>query len=553
MMKATDLMVECLENEGVQYIFGIPGEENIDFVHSLASSDQIQFVAVRHEQGAAFMADVYGRLTGKAGVCLATLGPGATNLLTGIGDANLDHAPVVAITGQAGLERMHKESHQYIDVVAMFKPVTKWSIQVKRPETIPEIVRKAFKLAEMEKPGAVHIELPEDMAADDIDKKALPKTELPRTVPSAESMKKALELIAASKKPFIIAGNGVIRQQASKELQAFVESLKAPVAHTFMAKGVLPPDHPLNMYTVGLQMKDYVLCGIHEADLIIAVGYDFVEYLPIYWNENDPKPIIHLDTLPAEVDEHYPVAAELVGDIQSALGYLTEHHKGAKEWMPGGELHQKLKQELAQINEEASIHLEDGGVRIKLKTVLDEVSKNASDNTIVISDVGAHKLWIARNYQPKLPNRVVISNGFASMGIAVPGAIGAKIACPDDPVICITGDGGFLMNGVEIETAKRLGIAFTILLLNDSKYGLIDWKLKNRFDASYGVEFENPDFVRFAESFGIVGMRVSHVTELEAALKKALSMKEIVLVEIPVDSEENLKLSQHLGKLVCRQ
>ncbi|MDF2680784.1 MAG: acetolactate synthase [Brevibacillus sp.] len=553
MMKATDLMVECLENEGVQYIFGIPGEENIDLVHSLASSDQIQFVAVRHEQGAAFMADVYGRLTGKAGVCLATLGPGATNLLTGIGDANLDHAPVVAITGQAGLERMHKESHQYIDVVAMFKPVTKWSIQVKRPETIPEIVRKAFKLAEMEKPGAVHIELPEDMAADDIEKKTLPKTELPRSVPSVNSMKKALELIAASQKPFIIAGNGVLRQQASKELQAFAESLKVPVAHTFMAKGVLPPDHPLNMYTVGLQMKDYVLCGIHEADLIIAIGYDFVEYLPIYWNENNLTPIIHIDTLPAEVDEHYPVVAELVGDIQAALGYLTDHHKGTKEWMPKGELHQKLKKELAQINEEDSTHSEDGGVRIKPKTILDEVAKIASENTIVISDVGAHKLWIARNYQPKLPNRVVISNGFASMGIAVPGAIGAKIACPDDPVICITGDGGFLMNAVEMETAKRLGIAFTILLLNDSKYGLIDWKLKNRFDASYGVEFENPDFVHFAESFGIVGMRVNHVTELEAALKKALSMKEIVLLEIPVDSSENLKLSQHLGKLVCRQ
>lgn len=551
-MKATDLMVKCLENEGVQYIFGIPGEENIDLVHSLASSDQIQFVAVRHEQGAAFMADVYGRLTGKAGVCLATLGPGATNLLTGIGDANLDHAPVVAITGQAGLERMHKESHQYIDVVAMFEPVTKWSIQIKRPQTIPEIVRKAFKLAEMEKPGAVHIELPEDMAADDIEAKVLPKTPLPVSVPCETSMKQALELIEKSQKPFIIAGNGVLRRQASKELQAFAEALKAPVTHTFMAKGVLPPDHPLNMYTVGLQMKDYVLCGLHEADLILAIGYDFVEYLPMYWNENNPKPIIHIDTLPAEVDEHYPVAAELVGDIPAALTYLTAHLKGTKEWMPGGELHQKLVQELTHIHKEEASPSAGEGARIKPKTILDEVAKIATDNTIVISDVGAHKLWIARNYQPKLPNRVVISNGFATMGIAVPGAIGAKLACPDDPVICITGDGGFLMNGVEVETAKRLGVAFTILLLNDSKYGLIDWKLKNRFDASYGVEFANPDFVRFAESFGITGIRVNHVTELEAALQKALSMKEIVLVEIPVDAEENLKLSQHLGKMVCR-
>lgn len=552
-MKATDLMVKCLENEGISYIFGIPGEENIDLIHSLASSERIEFVAVRHEQGAAFMADVYGRLTGKAAVCLATLGPGATNLLTGIGDANLDHAPVVAITGQAGLERMHKESHQYIDIVTMFAPVTKWSIQIKRPETIPEIVRKAFKLAEMEKPGAVHIELPEDIAADEIDAKIVPKTPMPRSIPSPESMNKALELIHKSERPFIIAGNGTVRQEAYGALQGFAESLKVPVAHTFMAKGVLPPDHPLNMYTVGLQMKDYVLCGIHEADLIITVGYDFVEYLPMYWNEKDPKPIIHIDTMPAEVDEHYPVVAELAGDIKEALEYMTAHNPGPKAWMPGGELHQKLKRELAQINGENSTPARDGDVRIKPQTLMAELAKITADNTIVLSDVGAHKVWIARNYQPKQPNRVIISNGFASMGIAVPGAIGAKLASPDDPVICITGDGGFLMNGVEIETAKRLGLAFTIVVLTDSKYGLIEWKLKNRSYDSFGVDFTNPDLIRFAESFGIKGMRVSQAGELEATLRKAMSMNEIVLVEIPVDDEENRKLSEHLGKQVCRR
>ncbi|MET3292406.1 UNVERIFIED_CONTAM: acetolactate synthase-1/2/3 large subunit [Brevibacillus sp. OAP136] len=553
-MKATDLMVKCLENEGVRYIFGIPGEENIDLVHSLAASEQIEFVTVRHEQGAAFMADVYGRLTGKAGVCLATLGPGATNLLTGIGDANLDHAPVVAITGQAGLERMHKESHQYIDIVAMFEPVTKWSIQVKRPQTIPEIVSKAFKLAELEKPGAVHIELPEDMAEDDVDTSVLPKTPLPRSVASEESMTQALALIQKSQKPFIIVGNGVIRQQASVELQAWAEALGVPVTHTFMAKGVLPPDHPLNMYTVGLQMKDYVLCGIHEADLIVTVGYDFVEYLPIYWNETNPRPIIHIDTCPAEVDEHYPVAAELVGDLKASLTYLTSHLQGAKEWRPGDELHQKLKRELVeyQAESENSSAVEDRSL-IKPRALLDTLEKVAPDNTILLSDVGAHKLWIARNYQPKRPNRVIISNGFATMGIAVPGAIGAKLACPDDPVVCISGDGGFLMNGVEIETAKRMGLAFTILVLTDSKYGLIEWKLKNRFDASYGVDFENPDFVRFAESFGVKGMRVHHADELEETLKQAMGLNELVLVEIPIDAAENLKLGKHLGKLVCRQ
>jgi acetolactate synthase-1/2/3 large subunit len=551
-MKATDVMVKCLENEGVTYIFGIPGEENIDFMHSLASSEQIRFVPVRHEQGAAFMADVYGRLTGKAGVCLATLGPGATNLLTGVGDANLDHAPVVAITGQAGLERMHKESHQYIDVVGMFEPVTKWAVQIKRPETIPEIVRKAFKLAELEKPGAVHIELPEDIAGDEIDPNIVPKTVLPKSVPAMESLEKAVERIKQSKKPFIIAGNGVIRQQASEALRKFAEALGIPVTNTFMAKGVMPPDHPLNMYTVGLQMKDYVLCGIHEADLIITVGYDFVEYLPIYWNEHNPKPIIHIDTQPAEVDKHYPVAVELVGNIVSALEYITEHHKTPKQWMPSGELHKKLVEEFHEINGESPSFSSNEDGKIKPKTILYELESIVTDNTIVISDVGAHKIWIARNYQPQKPNRVIISNGFASMGIAVPGAIGAKLACPDDPVVCITGDGGFLMNGVEIETAKRLGIAFVILVLKDAKYGLIEWKLMNRFEATFGVDFENPDFVRFAESFGIVGMRVHHPSELRETLRKALGMNQVVLVEIPVDHEENLKLSKHLGKLVCR-
>ncbi|GGB69439.1 acetolactate synthase [Fictibacillus barbaricus] len=552
-MKTTDVMVKCLENEGVKYIFGIPGEENIDLIHSLSFSDKIQFVAVRHEQGAAFMADVYGRLTGKAGVCLATLGPGATNLITGIGDANLDRAPLVAITGQAGLERMHKESHQYIDVVAMFTPVTKWSIQVKRPETIPEIVRKAFKLAEMEKPGAVHIELPEDIAADDIEDTILPTTALPKSVPTVDNMEKAIELIQQSKKPFIIAGNGVIRQEAAVSLQKFAESINVPVAHTFMAKGVLPPDHPLNMYTVGLQMKDFVLCGIHEADLIIAVGYDFIEYLPMYWNETDPKQIVHIDTQAAEVDLHYPVASELVGDIRSTLEYLTQNHKGTKGWMPGDELHQKLKEELAGINKEPEPRITSDTTKIKIKTVLNQLQKIVKDNTIVISDVGAHKMWIARNYQPKLPNRVIISNGFASMGIALPGAIGAKFACPDDPVVCIMGDGGFLMNGAEIETAKRLGLAFTIIVLSDSKYGLIDWKLKNRFNESFGIDFQNPDLIRLAESFGIAGMRVNHPSELESILTKAVNMNEVVLVEIPIDNKENLKLSKHLGKHICRQ
>ncbi|RAL21054.1 acetolactate synthase large subunit [Thermoflavimicrobium daqui] len=551
-MKATDVMVRCLENEGVQYIFGIPGEENIDLVHSLASSNQIQFISARHEQGAAFMADVYGRLTGKAGVCLATLGPGATNLITGIGDVNLDHAPVVAITGQASMERMHKESHQYIDLVSMFQHVTKWSVEVKRAETLPEIVRKAFKLAEMEKPGAVLIELPEDLASEEIELQSLPKTPLPKSIPSTHEMEHALKRIHQSQKPLIIAGNGVIRQLASEELRKFAEALDIPVTHTFMAKGVLPPDHVLNLYTMGLQAKDYVLCGVHEADLIITVGYDFVEYLPMYWNDEQIKPIIHIDTQPAEVDLHYPTEVELVGDIKETLKYLTSHLKGAKTWRPKNDLVQKLKQEIQDARVEATSISNPEHAAIKPQIILSQLQKIIPENTIVVSDVGAHKIWIARHFHPTYPNRVIISNGFASMGIAIPGAIGAKLACPNDPVISITGDGGFLMNAAEIETAKRLGLSFVILVLNDRKYSLIDWKLRNRFNASYGVDFNNPDFVRLAESFGISGLRVNSQQELEPTLQHALQLNEMVLVEIFVDPEENLKLTQQLGKLVCR-
>ncbi|MDO7487109.1 thiamine pyrophosphate-binding protein [Peribacillus frigoritolerans] len=321
-MKASDLFVRCLENEGVQYIFGIPGEENTDLIDSLINSD-IEFILVHHEQAAAFMADIYGRLTGKPGVCLGTLGPGATNLLTGIGSAYLDYSPVVAITGQAGLDRIHKESHQYVDIIGVFEEVTKWNQQIKVPHTIPEIIRKAFKTAVIEKPGAVHIELPEDVAMMDTEGEPLPVTPMPRSCPAEEEIKKAVELINRAKKPIMLAGNGVIRDGAAEVLRKFAEEKQIPVVNSFMAKGVLPSDHPLSLFTVGMQARDYVLCGFDLADLIITVGYDFVEYLPKYWNDEAMNPIVHIDARPAEIDAYYPVQAELVGNVTEALEALT--------------------------------------------------------------------------------------------------------------------------------------------------------------------------------------------------------------------------------------
>ncbi|TDK58267.1 acetolactate synthase large subunit [Bacillus salipaludis] len=543
-MKASDLFVKCLENEGVKYIFGIPGEENTDFVDSLIGSD-IELILVHHEQAAAFMADVYGRLTGKPGICLATLGPGATNLLTGIGDAYLDHAPVVAITGQAGLERIHKESHQYVDIIGVFEKVTKWNQQIRVAHTIPEIVRKAFKKAVLEKPGAVHIELPEDIAMEETEGKPLPVTPNPASSPTKSEIIKAAMAINRAKKPIILAGNGVIRDRATDALREFAEAKNIPVVNTFMAKGVLPSNHPLTLYTVGMQAKDYVLCGFDQADLIITAGYDFVEYLPKYWNDEAMNPIIHIDSLPAEVDAYYPLEAELVGNVKEGLEALSPLVEGKELW-PGVK---KLK---AQLVEKLHALDELSGRPVKPQRIIADLKKAEKGEAIIISDVGAHKLWIARLYQPEKPNHTIISNGWASMGIAVPGAIAAKLAFPEKPVVAVTGDGGFLMNGVELATAKRLGLAFVVVIFHDSKFGLIEWKQLNKFNRSSDITFTDPDFLEFAKSFGVTGVKVTHSDELLPALEKAIASQEIVLIDVDVDYSENVKLSKTLGDYICR-
>lgn len=543
-MKASDLFVKCLENEGVEYIFGIPGEENTDLIDSLIGS-KIKFILVHHEQAAAFMADVYGRLTGKPGVCLATLGPGATNLLTGIGDAFLDHAPVVAITGQAGMERIHKESHQYVDIVGVFEEVTKWSQQIRVPHTIPEIIRKAFKVAASEKPGAVHIELPEDVAMMDTEGNSLSVTPIPISRPAETEVKRAAEIINQAKKPLILVGNGVIRDGASEALRKFAEEKNIAVVNTFMSKGILPSNHPLTLYTVGMQAKDYVLCGFDQADLIITIGYDFVEYLPKYWNDETLNPIIHIDSLPAEVDEYYPLVSELVGNTKETIEALSNHVENKELWTGV----KKLKSQLVE-----KLHTSDdvSGSPIKPQRIIADIKKAEKGEANIISDVGAHKLWVARLYQPEKPNHTIISNGWASMGIAVPGAIAAKLVFPNKPVIAITGDGGFLMNGVELATAKRLGTPIIVVIFHDSKYGLIEWKQMNKFNRTNDIAFTNPDFLEFANSFGVKGIKVKHSDELLPALEEALHCNEIVLIDVEVDYSENVKLSKTLGDYICK-
>ena len=527
-MKVTDVLVHCLENEGVEYVFGIVGKESLDLTDSLSKSKQIKFINVRHEQGAAFMADVYGRLSKKVGVCLATLGPGATNLLTGIASAQLDHSPMVALIGQAGVDRHHNESHQYLDIVKIVEPTTKWSTQIKEAVSVPVIIRKAFRIAKMEKPGSVAITLPENFSPQMIQNSPLPVTPLPKSIPFLESIKSAITSIQKHRKPFIIIGNGVIRQDAILELQTFINTLQSPVSHSFMAKGVLDKENPLNFFTFGFNENDMVLRGINEADLLIVIGFDFVEKLPKDWNPNK-LPVLHIDSLPAEINEYYPVDCELVGSIQETLQFLNQMEIPIKSWVPSGNLKEEIKKAYQISYKPDNLNSEP----LTIENVLHIIERHTLENTIVISDVGSHKVSIARTFQPKMPNRCIISNGLASMGIALPGSIGAKLACPSDPVICITGDGGVLMNFAEIETAKRLGLSFVIIVLNDSMLKLEVQQMDKMFGKSYGVTFQNPDFVQLAESFGIKGRRASNLIEFETILKEELqSLEGIVLIDI---------------------
>ena len=541
-MKAAELLVQCLENEDVDFIFGIPGEENLDVMDALLGSS-IRFVTTRHEQGAAFMADVYGRLTGRPGVCLATLGPGATNLITGVADANLDHAPLVALAGQAATTRLHKESHQVLDLVPMFAPISKYASRIHEPEVVPEVMRKAFKLAQGEKPGACFISLPENVAGMDVDKAPLPVVQ-PETGPAPEhKIAQAAELIRQARRPLILAGNGVIRAGAADALRALAERLGAPVATTFMAKGAIPFSHPLCLGAVGLQARDYVACGFDRADLILCVGYDMVEYPPRLWNAARTATLVHLDSTPAEVDEHYPVACGLVGDIGASLEALTDMVP-AREPHEIGSLRKRIVRELDE-------GAEDDAWPLKPQRILRDLRAALGPEDIVISDVGAHKMWVARAWQAEAPNRCIISNGFASMGIALPGAIAAWLVHPELKTVAVTGDAGFLMNVQEIETAVRLGADIVILIWRDDAYGLIEWKQMNRFGRASHIRFGNPDFVRLAESFGARGYRIESAEALTPTLAQALQDGGVSIIDCPVDYRENLKLTQRLGELVC--
>ncbi len=548
-MKASDLFVKCLEEEKIEYIFGVPGEENADFMISLEKSKKIKFILTRHEQGAAFMAEAYGRLTGNPAACLGTLGPGATNLITGVADGNMDRAPMLVLTGQGSTDRLHKESHQIMDVVGMFQPVTKWATTIRHPHAIPEIIRKAVRLARTEKPGACHIELPEDIAKMETDALPMLPHRYLRSVPDVKVLDQAFEKIKESYRPVILAGNGCIREQASAQLRELCERTHIGVISTFMAKGCVDMDKDYCLFTIGLQAKDLISQAIEQADLVITIGYDMVEYHPSLWNRKKDKPIIHIDFLPTEIDEHYHPEIEVLGDITHALSMLGDRFEANSELGFDLTPHQQVRE---KIFTELDAHMfDDTQGSLRPQKVLWDVRKALGRNDILLSDVGAHKMWIARHYQCYEPNTCLIPNGFCSMGFALPAAIGAHLVHPERNILAICGDAGFLMNVQEMETASRLQANITVMIWEDQAYGLIAWKQQAHFGHHTNLSFTNPDWMQLAQSFGWKGHLVDQAPALKGVLDKALRESGPSLIVLPIDYSENMKLTKRLGKIAC--
>jgi acetolactate synthase-1/2/3 large subunit len=538
-----ELIVECLENEGVTHVFGIPGEENIRLMEALSKSS-IEYVLTRHEQGASFMAETYGRLTGKAGVCSATLGPGAINLLLGTADATTNSTPLIALSAQVGMARSFKESHQSVDLVPMFAPVTKWSALMAIPGAAPEMIRKAFKLAQTERPGAVYLAVPED-----VEEAAAPPSLVPLRVnvpraddPSAEQVSRAAQILREARNPVVLAGHGAARGGASQALIRFAQSLNIPVATTFHGKGVFPDDHPLALGTVGFMRHDYANFGFDRADVIVAVGYELQEFNPVRINPSGTTRIIHVHRFPAEVDAHYDVAVGLTADISHSLDALA-----AAVWRrvpaAGGERIREL------LSDELTRGQQDDRFPMHPARIVADTRAALSREDIVLVDTGALKMWMARLYPTYAPNTCLISNGLSTMGWTVPGAIGAKIARPEAKVLVATGDGSFLMNSQEIETALRLRLPFVILVWVDDAYGLISWKMDMEIGHDVDTRFGNPDFVAYAESFGAKGYRISSADELLPRLRAALADDTVSVIACPVDYTANTELIRTLGDL----
>lgn len=545
--KVADLIVRCLEQEGVEYVFGIPGEENIKLVNAIHRSDKIKFILVRHEQGASFMASTYGRITGRAGVCTATLGPGAINLLLGVTDAYTESTPLVAITAQVGLNRIYKESHQIVDLLAMYKPVTKWADMVLTPNSVPEIVRKAFDSAQSERPGSTYIGVPQDLedmtVADDL--KPITKNIKHKSIASESAINKAVELLTTAKNPVLLVGHGAVRSGAKDEVRELAKILNIPVATTFMAKGLVSDRDANVLGVVGFMNHDYENFAFDKADLILSIGFELQEFAPAKINPKGDKKIIHLNTFIQDIDACFCADVSIESDVKAGVKLLTEAIQ--KQNIAFSKVNPAIKN---LVEKELKDSENNNDYPVKPQRLVSSIRKALKDDDIVLADTGAIKMWMSRLYPTYEPNTCLISNGLSTMSFSLPGAIGAYCAVNGQKKVLATmGDGSFLMNSQEIETAVRENIPLKVLIWEDKAYGLIKWKMDMELNTHDDVDFTNPDFVKYAESFGAKGYRVTKTEDLDSVLEKALNESGVSIITCPVDYSENMKLTQKLGEL----
>jgi acetolactate synthase-1/2/3 large subunit len=540
-IKASDLFVKALENEGIEYIFGIPGEENLDLLNSLKSSN-IKLILTRHEQGAGFMAATYGRLTGKVGVCMSTLGPGATNLVTPAAYANLGGMPMLMITGQKPIKKSKQGRFQIIHTVQMMRPLTKYTKTVQNGNNIPSMVRESFKLAQEERPGAVHIELPEDIAREECDTDIFDVQSIRYPVPSKESIAEALEMIQSAKRPLILIGASANRKRIRASLTAFIDRSGIPFFSTQMGKGVINEFHPLCLGTAALSENDYLHCAIDRADLIINIGHDVIEKPPFFMQKGGTK-VIHINFGSSNVDATYFPQMDLVGDIASTVTAFTENLTIPDTWD-----FEYYKRVIDETQSHITKYFKDNRFPILPQRAVKCIRDLMPKNGIVTLDNGIYKIWFARNYKCYEPNTLLLDNALATMGAGLPSAIAAKLVYPEKKVLSVCGDGGFMMNSQELETAVRLGLDLVVIILNDSAYGMIKWKQEGMGFDNFGLEYNNPDFIKYAESYGAFGHRADSTENFIEILDKVLNSKGVHIIDLAVDYSMNHAILTELLK-----
>ena len=542
-MKASDLFVKALEHEGVEFIFGIPGEENLDLLESLRTSEQIKLILNRHEQAAGFMAATYGRLTGKTGVCMATLGPGATNFVTAAAYAQLGAMPMMMITGQKPIKSSKQGQFQIVDIVEMMKPLTKYTQQIVSGDNVSSKVREAFRLAEEERPGAVHLELPEDIAREDTELQLFPKNRVRRPVPEEKAIAQAAQMIEKAERPLLLIGAAANRKRTSKMLFNFIRDTGIPFFTTQMGKGVVDERHPLFLGNAALSAKDPLHCALDRADLIINVGHDVVEKPPFFM-VGDELQVIHINFSSASVDPVYYPQLEIIGDIGNSIWQLLLRIDKQPNW--DFSYYIKVKEWIDEIRDTG---IDEPSFPVVPQRLVADVRRAMPDDGIICLDNGVYKIWFALNYRAHEPNTVLLDNALATMGAGLPSAMAAKLVTPDKKVMAICGDGGFMMNSQELETAVRLGMNLVVLVLRDDGYGMIKWKQADMGFANWGLDYGNPDFVKYAESYGAHGHRIGSTEELLTTLESCLNAKGVHLVECPVDYSGNADLL--IKELVC--